>query len=83
MKLATDNKNGLSWGIRLEDYLDGEIHLIAANSTTAHKIKTLMIFCPTGLVRTVEGAEGALRDKGYDPYEHGNKFSKDGELVVE
>ena len=68
-----------SWAL----YLDSDGNALAAvDAETGYKIVDLIMFYDDGDICQVYNAHLALLSAGYDPYEHGNRFSFDGEIII-
>lgn len=82
-----DAKGTKVWGIALETdqmgYVIPTVSVAAVDGSTGDTICYLMTFEPTGEVVTDSGAFDVLKDEGYDPYQHNNKFDEEGRIIVQ
>lgn len=86
MKIYEDENEELSWSIKLNTYPSQEnkedIYLIAVDSKTGEGICNLISFTIEGDIYIWDDAECFLREKKYNPFEHNNKFNKEGALII-
>lgn len=82
MKIYEEKENVTKkWVIRL--FKDNEkILLCATDNSTEEFIVDLMCFYIDGKIHSSILSENTLKKKGYDPYEHNNKFDENGALVI-
>ena len=83
MKVFNEEKAKKSWALRLEQ-IGSDAHLRGVDSKTGKSICTFVGFFEKGNIVWQNGALHALKDAGYDPFEHGNKFETgSGKIIVE
>ena len=85
MRIYEEEENqGKSWSLKLErsDYDGRRAMLLAVDSETGEKICNLLVFSNTGNVERDVIVDKLLRQKGYDPHEHGNKFDGHGRIII-
>ena len=77
-----NSKNKKSWSIRLceDTYFNAEV--IACDSGTGKHICYLIGFVNDGSVILYKQTKSHLFENGYNPYEHGNKFDKEGRIII-
>lgn len=81
LKLYSKPKNK-SWSIKMEERENGDIMVVAVDSTTGENIATIIIFDISGDIMSCIHARRILDGFGYGPYEHGNKYNDDGSIVI-
>ena len=82
MKAFNEEKAKKSWVLRLiqSEY---QVNLYAVDSQTGDPICPLVIFYTDGSILTMIKSRDTLEKKGYNPFEHGNKFeTESGKIVI-
>ncbi len=78
------NETQKSWAIKLRGNLADErtCFLCAVDSQTGESLCPLIVFHKDGMIERLKNVEGILRNKGYDPQEHGNSFDVKGRIFI-
>lgn len=77
-----------SWALKLayeDDDIDGGCGFVdvdAVDSVTGKRIATINFFANSGHLQLVKFAETALKEAGYDPFEHNNIFDELGRMII-
>ena len=76
------NKREKSWSLSV-DRTDaaGCVNVSVVDSVTGKNITNIIRFMDCGDVFVIIGARDAIEVQGYDPYEHGNKWTAGGAIV--
>ncbi len=81
MKKFVKNQPEKSWRITLIDMGANYVMLVAVDARLGTIIANLIGF-DNGDVRIFNAAKQALVRNGYDPFEHNNKWTDNGELKI-
>lgn len=79
MKIYQEEKEEKkSWAIRLNNS-----SLLAVDSITGEKICSIIVFgTHYGEIWNQNDVKHRLQKEGYDPFEHGNKFTDRGSIII-
>ena len=70
------------WALNLDHRDGGDVSIIAVDSITGAYVAHLVRFHAYGGVSVCGWARDAMKERGYDPYEHNNRFDENGSLVI-
>jgi hypothetical protein len=82
MKIFKEAKPQKSWSIELRN-IEGvkEVNITIVDSNTGEWIGELLRFLPKGIL-LCKPCNDILREKGYDPNEHGDIWDVEGKIIV-
>jgi len=81
MKIYKEEEREKSWALELINE-ENDIVLAAVDSDTGEYIGSIIRFFADGDITPSVNLYKAFIDKGYDPYEHGNKFNDEGSISI-
>lgn len=81
MKLYGEENPSKSWALSFKRECS-DVILVACDASTGRIICNIIFFKKNGKITIATSAKKAIENNGYDPYEHGNKFDKEGRIII-